>query len=174
MTSSENPEDDQIDRAIVRAIGEELQRARIGLRWTRRELVERMRTNVPVNTYACYEQGIRQCSIPRLVEICEALHVSALEVLRLTFQRLELDMNEAMVWIDLRKIIDDEREELRPLRRWAHEYMKDDALTANPDEPAVARVSWDAVRELGRACGLPKERLRSYIRDFTPESASRI
>lgn len=165
--------EENADQAIIRAVGEELRRARASLGLTRPELVKRMRTDIPVNTYACYEQGIRQCSIPRLVEICQALGISALELLGLAFQRLELEMEESMVRIDLRKVIDDERDELRPLRRWARDYMQDDALTADPDEPAVVRLSWDVVREMGRFCGLQKRGLRRYIREFSPESALR-
>jgi hypothetical protein len=50
--------------------------------------------------------------------ISQALGVSTLELLGLAFQWLELEMEESMVRIDLRKIIDDERDKLRPLRRW--------------------------------------------------------
>jgi hypothetical protein len=55
----------------------------------------------------------------------------------------------------------------------ARDYMKDDALTADPDEPAVVRLSWDVVGEIGRFCGLQKPSLRRYIRDFTPNRHSK-
>src|SRR6266566_5818635 len=104
---------DDTDQAIVRAVGEELRRARACVGWTRPELIRRMRTQIPVNTYAGYEQGIRQCSIPRLVEICEALGVTVPELLGLALQRLELDLDRSGILIDLHKIVGDEREELR-------------------------------------------------------------
>jgi transcriptional regulator with XRE-family HTH domain len=162
---------DDAEQAIVRAVGEELRRARTSAGWSRPELVKRMKKRVPVNTYACYEQGIRQCSIPRLVEICQVLGVSALELLGLAFQRLELEMEEAMVRIDLRKVVEDDRDELSQLRRWARSRIKEDALTADPSEPAVVRLRWDVVREMGRFCELSPKRLRRYISEFTPESA---
>ena len=83
---------DDIDRAIVRAIGEELRRARMSEGWSRPELIKRMKTRIPVNTYAGYEQGIRQCSIPRLVEICQALDtdMDAPELIGRALQRLGL------------------------------------------------------------------------------------
>lgn len=164
---------DDVDGAIVRAVGEELRRVRTGAGWSRPELVKRMKKRVPVNTYACYEQGLRQCSIPRLVEICQVLGVSALEVLGLAFQRLELDMEETMVRIDLRKIIEDDRDELHQLRQWACHRMQEDAIAVNSCEPAVVRLRWDVVKEMGKCCGLSPMRLRRYIRDFTPESALR-
>jgi transcriptional regulator with XRE-family HTH domain len=162
-----------IDQAIVQAIGEELRRARANAGWSRPELVEHMQTRIPVNTYACYEQGIRQCSIPRLVEICQALRVSVPELLGLALQRLELDLDKSGVRIDLRKVVGDEREELRALRRWASNRIKEDALTADSDEPAVVHLQWAVVREMAIFCGVPSRRLLSYIREFTPEYALR-
>jgi transcriptional regulator with XRE-family HTH domain len=164
---------DDIELAIVQAVGEELRRARTSAGWSRPELVKRMKKRVPVNTYACYEQGIRQCSIPRLIEICQALGVSALELLGLAFQRLELEMEESVVRIDLRKIVADDRDELRQLRRWARNRMKEDVLTADPHEPAVVRLDWDVAKEMGTFFGLSPTLLRRYIRDFTPEYALR-
>lgn len=80
---------DDVDRAIVRAIGEALRHARDGAGWSRPELVRQLRTQMPVNTYACYEQGIRPVSIPRLVEICQALGVSAPQLLDRVIQRVK-------------------------------------------------------------------------------------
>jgi hypothetical protein len=94
-------------------------------------------------------------------------------LLGLAFQRLELEMEESMVRIDLRKVVDDDRDELRQLRRWARNRMKEDALTADSREPAVVRLSWDLVKEMGTFCGLSPRWLRRYISDFTPESALR-
>jgi len=158
---------------IVRAIGEELRRARANAGWSRPELIEHMKTRIPVNTYACYEQGIRQCSIPRLVEICQALKVNVSELLALALQRLEHDLTTSGVWIDLRKITQDEREELRPLRRWAHNRLKEEALAADSQEPAAVHLHWAVVKEMAVFCGVPREWLHGYIRDFTPESAVR-
>lgn len=163
----------EIDQAIVQAIGEELRRARANVGWSRPELVEHMQTRIPVNTYACYEQGIRQCSIPRLVEICQALRVSVPELLGLALQRLELDLDKSGVRIDLRKVVRDEREELRALRRWAHNRIKEETLTADLHEPAVVHLQWAVVREMAIFCGVPTRRLLGYIREFTPECALR-
>lgn len=163
----------EIDQAVVRAIGEELRRARASVGWSRPELIKHMQTPIPVNTYACYEQGIRQCSIPRLVEICQTLGVSVLELLGLALQRLQFDLDQSGVRIDLRKIVNDEREELRPLRQWANNRLKEEAPTANSHEPAVVHLQWAVVKEMATFCGVPKRWLLNYIREFTPESALR-
>lgn len=162
---------DDAEHAIIRAVGEELRRARACVGWTRPELIKRMKTKIPVNTYAGYEQGIRQCSIPRLVEICEALGVTVPELLGLALQRLEIDLDRLGVLIDLHKIVVDEREELRLLRRWARNRMQVDALTTEVEEPAVVRLPWVVVQEMAALCGVPKRQLLDYIREFTPESA---
>lgn len=163
--------EDGIDQAIVRAVGEELRRARAHAGWSRPELIKHMRTRIPVNTYACYEQGIRQCSIPRLVEICQALRVGVPALLGLALQRLELDLEESGVQIDLRKVARDEREELHALRRWARNRMEEDALTADSREPAVVHLEWAVVKEMATFCGVPRRSLLRYIREFSPESA---
>jgi transcriptional regulator with XRE-family HTH domain len=164
---------DEVDHLIVRAIGEELRRARTSAGWSRPDLVKRMKSQVPVNTYACYEQGIRQCSIPRLFEICQALDVNVLDLLGLAFQRLELGLDKSGVRIDLKKIIDDRREEVKPLRRWARNKLKEDALTTDPNGSAVVRVQWAVVKEMATFCGVSIGRLLDYVRDFTPESVRR-
>lgn len=48
---------------------------------TRPEFVSKMHTDTPVNTYACYENGIRPVSIARLVEICAVSGASASDVI---------------------------------------------------------------------------------------------
>ena len=175
MTTAVNDDSDQTiaetDQAIIQAIGDELRRARTSAGWTRPELVKRLKPRIPVNTYACYEQGIRPCPIPRLVQICQTLGVDAGDVLSLALQRLELELEKSGVRIDLQKIVHDERDELQPLRQWAHNRIKHAAPTADSDEPTVVRVQWVVVKEMAIFCGLTKRKLLDHIRDFTPESA---
>ncbi|GAB3441836.1 helix-turn-helix domain-containing protein [Actinophytocola sediminis] len=164
---------DPTDQAIVRAIGEELRRARGSAGWSRPELIKRMKTPVPVNTLAGYEQGIRACPTARLVEICLALDINVTELLGLALQRLEINLERSGVQIDLHKILSDEREELRPLRRWAKNRIKADVTTTDPGEPAVVRLPWAVVTEMAIFCGISRRKLLNYIRDFTPGSAVR-
>lgn len=76
------------NQAINRAVGEELQAARNRLGWTRNQLVQCVQINMPVNTYACYEQGVRSCSITRLVELCDTLEIAAPDLLNRALQRI--------------------------------------------------------------------------------------
>jgi transcriptional regulator with XRE-family HTH domain len=77
MTTESDSPVDWIDRAV----GIELRRLRKQRGWSRPELMRRIGKGWPVNTYACYEQGIRACSIARLVEICDGLEASPADVL---------------------------------------------------------------------------------------------
>src|SRR5690348_7646217 len=69
--------DDRV-REVVRMLGDALRQARGMRQLTRLELVGLLRTTIPVNTYAGYELGLRNCLIPRLVEICEALNITVM------------------------------------------------------------------------------------------------
>lgn len=80
--SSDTPAALDIDSdAFVKAVGQELQRLRkanTGL--SRRLFVKSLPGDIPENTYACYEQGIRVCPLPRLVVICSALDATVGDV----------------------------------------------------------------------------------------------
>jgi transcriptional regulator with XRE-family HTH domain len=156
------------DDAIVRAIGRELRRARDSMGWSRPDLVKRMHTNVPVNTLAGYEQGIRQVSIPRLVEICRALGVAAPEVLSLALQRAEIDLATVGVRVDLRKILTDDRPGLLQLRQWAEHRLHRDA-----DGSGVAKLEWELVGEMAAFFGVPASDLVKQLQEFAPESVPR-
>jgi transcriptional regulator with XRE-family HTH domain len=173
MSDDERELVDATDQAIVRAIGEELRRARGSAGWSRPELIKRMKTPVPVNTYACYEQGIRACSIPRLVEICQAMDISVSELVGLALQRLEINLEQSGVQIDLQKILHDDRDELTLLRKWANNRLKADVTTGDPNTRTVVRLQWAVLNEVAIFCGVTRRELLNYIRDFTPESALR-
>lgn len=67
---------DTDDDALLKAVGDELKRLREAHKWSRPDFVRRLPGNVPVNTYACYEQGVRPCPLVRLIEFCDALGVT--------------------------------------------------------------------------------------------------
>jgi hypothetical protein len=127
-----------------------------------------MPSEMPVNTYACYEQGIRQCSIPRLVEICQTLGVAAPELLALALQRVEADLRTLGVQVDLHKILDDDQDQLQPLRQWAGNRLR-----ADPEGRAVVRLEWGLIQELAVFFGLTGPDLIDYLKGFTPDTVPR-
>jgi hypothetical protein len=77
-TDDGDPIGDDRAREVIRMLSNGLRQARAARLWTRSQLVARMRTPIPVNTYAGYEQRIRVCSLPRLVDICHALDIAVM------------------------------------------------------------------------------------------------
>lgn len=55
---------------------------------SRPDLVAKLDPTMPVNTYACYEQGIRPWPLPRLVDACRALDVRVGDVIETALQDL--------------------------------------------------------------------------------------
>lgn len=157
-----------LDRQIAQAIGLELRRVREQRGWTRPEFVKKIKTSTPVNTYACYEQGIRQCSIPHLIMICDALEVSVRTLLHLAFQRMGLDLEVNGVLVNLDKIVHAKHIGLRPLSRWADKRIHDAPLTVAIDEPTVVHLPWDVVKEFATMYGASHRVLLRYIEEFTP------
>lgn len=76
------------DEAVSRAIGAELREARQAAGWSHSQLVRRMATPIPVNTYSCYETGRRGTSIPVLITVCEALGETVPELIDRALERV--------------------------------------------------------------------------------------
>jgi transcriptional regulator with XRE-family HTH domain len=71
---------------LYRAIGDELQLARKQAELLQQDLADRL--SIPRNTLATYEQGIRGCSIPRMVELCQEMGISAPKLLDRALRRV--------------------------------------------------------------------------------------
>lgn len=70
-----------LEKRVATAIGHVLRRLRAERAWTRADLVDRFDDQFHIQTIAGYEQGIRNCTVARLVVLCHALGVSASEAL---------------------------------------------------------------------------------------------
>jgi len=156
------------DGAITRALGEELRRVRHQAGLSRAELVDQMSSDIHVRTLATYEQGARQCTVVRLVEICRTLGVAAPDVLWLALQRAELDLETTGLQVDLRAVIRDERVEFGPLRRWAHKRLERD-----PDGQGIARLNRAVVQEIAIFLDYSWQELVRYLLKFSPQTAPR-
>lgn len=66
-------QDDAQERALSRAIGDELRRAREAQGWTRAELVALLPSGIGDRTLLSYEHGTRHLTVLRLLELCRAL-----------------------------------------------------------------------------------------------------
>jgi transcriptional regulator with XRE-family HTH domain len=159
--------DEVADRAITKAIGEQLRRVREDVGWSQSELAARIPSGLHVKTLATYEQGVRQCSVVRLVEICRTLGVAAPDLLGLALQHAEIDLQTVGLQVDLHAVVRDTRGELRPLRKWAR-----NRLAINPAS-GIARLDQNVVQEMAAFAGFALSDLVRYLEMFAPRSSPR-
>jgi transcriptional regulator with XRE-family HTH domain len=156
-------DEDATDRQITRALGDELRRVRDGQGLTRADVAHRMATPISIQTLSNYEHGIRQCPIPRLVEICEALQVPVTDLLALALQRARIGLYSRDIQVDLNAVAEDA--DARPeLRAWAHHR-----LAREPDVP-VARLERAVVDEMANVVGSGRTEFARYLLTFTPSA----
>lgn len=155
-------ESGQADSVITRAVGEELKRARQSAGLSRAGLAERL-PSIHTRTLAAYEQGVRQFTVSRLVELCHIIGVGAPAVLDLALQRADIHLNRPM-HVDLRAVLDDTRESLAPLRDWARKR-----LHGKRAGPAVVRLEPGAIREIAVLLDFDPADLAKHLADFAPE-----
>jgi transcriptional regulator with XRE-family HTH domain len=160
---------DVIDGVLTRALGEELRRVRHSVGWTRAELVSRMPSEIHSRTLATYEQGVRQCTVARLVEICHVLGVAAPDVLGLALQRAQVDLQAVSLQVDLRAVLRDQRPELIPLRRWAEKRLE-----SEKESSGVVRLQRAAVQEIAILLGYSMSILTRYLAGFAPQRSPRL
>lgn len=154
---------DVADSVITRALGTELRRARNRVGWTRDELARQMPSGLHPRTLATYEDGSRQCTVLRLVEICLALGIAAPDVLGLALQRAEVDLDAIRLQVDLHAIMRDERKELERLRQWAQKRLEND-----PNAPDVVRLESAAIREMAVLLDYTPSDLFRHLAQFGP------
>lgn len=102
-----------------RVLGDEIRRLRKRRGWTRKDLNDRLQSDISLQTLATYELGTRQISVVRLVELCVALDELPHELLARVHERVFAGEETGRLRIDLRAVVRDNEPELVPLRRWA-------------------------------------------------------
>lgn len=86
---------------FTRALGEELRRVREHVGWSQSELVARMPSRLHVKTLATYEQGVRHCSVVRLLEVCRTVGSPAPDVLGRAMRHADIDLGRTALDVDL-------------------------------------------------------------------------
>ncbi|SDD29891.1 helix-turn-helix domain-containing protein [Actinokineospora iranica] len=149
---------------LARTLGEELRRARAAAGWTRAELVAVLEDAIQTQTLSTYELGQRNCTVVRFVEICRALRVSAPELLTRALQRAAIDLENLVLQVDLRSVVEDRQAELRPLRRWAR-YRLDNDTTGT----GIALLDFAVIKEMSAFCALSQGDMARRLAAFAPE-----
>ncbi|MGX7827243.1 helix-turn-helix transcriptional regulator [Actinokineospora sp. 24-640] len=159
----------RIEAAVYqRVLGDELRKVRKRRGWTRKELNDRLQTEISLQTLATYELGTRQCSVVRFVELCMALEELPHVVMSRVHDRVFAGTPSGRVHVDLRRVVGDARVELTPLRRWAAGRL---AGHVGP-EPPIVLLDSDALERLAELCRLETVELISKLRPLAaPEPA---
>lgn len=143
-----------------RILGDELRRLRKQRGWTRRDLNQRLQSDISLQTLATYELGTRQCSVVRLVELCLAMDEVPHELMARVHQRVFHDSPVGAIRIDLRKVARDTQPELLPLRRWA----KGKLAEHNGHHSADVSLDITALERMAELCGVDTVDLIARLR----------
>lgn len=153
---------DLSDKVISRAIGDELRRAREALGWSRGHLVSRLPSGIGDRTLLSYEHGTRHLTTLRLIELCRALGVAAPTLLNQALQRARIHLQNLVLLVDLRHLLNDRNERFRPMRQWTR-----NKLNENPG--GIVELPPSSVRELATFVGCTYSELSDYLARFLPE-----
>jgi transcriptional regulator with XRE-family HTH domain len=153
---------DVSEKTISRAIGEELRRAREAKGWSRGQLVALLPSGIGDRTLLSYEHGTRHLTVLRFIELCRALGVASPTLLNQALQRARIHLQNLVLQIDLRHLLNDRNEKFRPMHQWAR-----NKLNENPD--GVVELPPASIRELAAFVGCPYLDLANYLARFIPE-----
>src|SRR5262245_33503720 len=112
-------QEDVSEKTISRAIGEELRRAREATGWSRGQLVAQLPSGIGDRTLLSYEHGTRHLTVIRLIELCLVLGVAAPTLLNQALQRARIRLQNLVLQIDLKHLLNDRNEKFRPMHQWA-------------------------------------------------------
>jgi transcriptional regulator with XRE-family HTH domain len=157
--------DEATAAAIARALGEELRRVREARGWSRARFVKGLPSEIGDRTLLAYEHGSRQMTVLRLLEIAEGLGVPASAILAQAMQRARLYLQNLVLRVDLRQLLEDGNVHYRPLSTWARNRL-------NTAAGGVIEVTPAGVRELAAVLGRTPQELSDYFANFTPDDAT--
>ncbi|PXY20895.1 helix-turn-helix transcriptional regulator [Prauserella muralis] len=145
--------------AYQRVLGEELRKLRKKRGWTRKQLNERLQSEISLQTLATYELGTRQCSVVRLVELCLAMDERPQNLLERVHRRVFSD-EPGRVRLNLARVVADDQPELGPLRRWAQ-----GRLAQSTGEEV--QLDFSALERMAELCNLDTQDLLARLRKLS-------
>lgn len=154
---------DVAERAISRAVGEELRRTREAHGWSRGQLTTMLPSGIGERTILSYEHGTRHLTVLRLIEMCRALGVAADTLLANALQRARIHLENLDLRIDLQAMLGDDSDKFRPMIQWARNKLNE---TSN----GIAELAPAALRELATFAGYGDRELANYLARFVPDT----
>ncbi|SDJ02379.1 Helix-turn-helix domain-containing protein [Actinokineospora alba] len=144
------------------ALGMELRLARIGLGWSRLDVVDHLTDDgIHKQTLACYEQGVRRMTVERWLQLCQVLTVSPVALLTRAIQR----STSGAIEVDLHSLCQDAPHVPHPVLKWARRRIK-----GNPLGDGRAHLTVPVVTELAIALGLRQADLTALLRRYVAEA----
>lgn len=144
--------------AYQRVLGDELRKLRKRRGWTRKELNQRLQSEISLQTLATYELGTRHCSVVRLVELCVAMEEPPQDLLARVHHRVFGD-DPGQVRVNLARVAEDDSPELSPLRRWAEDRLRQ---SSSPE----IQLDRSALERMAELCGMPIQQLLSRLAEL--------
>jgi transcriptional regulator with XRE-family HTH domain len=152
------------DKAITKAVGAELRRAREARGWSRAQFVRLLPSGVGERTLLAYEHGLRQLTVPRLNEISQVLEIDAPTVMARGLAQARICLENLPLHVDLHALLGYTGKgngTFRPMVQWARNMLSECPGGIVEVEPAV-------VRNLAVFIGRPHRELATYLARFTP------
>ena len=157
--------DEATGAAIARALGEELRRVREARGWSRAQFVKGLPSQIGDRTLLSYEHGSRQMTVLRLLELSEGLGVPASAIVAQAMQRARLYLQNLVLRVDLRLLLQDNNMHYRPLSSWARNRL-------GKASGGVIEVTPSGLRELAAVLGRTPEEVSAYFAKFVPDDAT--
>jgi hypothetical protein len=155
--------DRKVRKAVAKALGEELRRAREARDWSRAHFVADLPSGIGDRTLLSYEHGTRDMSVIRFLELCVGLRADPLDILGFSLQRAKVVLENMALTVDLRAFLASKNPVFRPMHQWAR-----NKLNRHPD--GVAKLAPAAVRELADFIGCAHNELVAHLARFTPDA----
>lgn len=164
-TNTRSNQEKVTDKAISRAIGEELRRTREAMGLSRGKLVSRLPSGIGDRTLLSYEHGTRHLTVLRFLELCHHLEFPAPTLLTQALQRARIELANLVLHVDLRALISDRSDKFRPMLQWARNKL-------NKHPGGVVELPPSSVEELADFVGYTYRELVVYLARFTPETTA--
>jgi transcriptional regulator with XRE-family HTH domain len=154
------------EKAVSRAIGEELRRAREAKGLSRGKLVACLPSGIGDRTLLSYEHGTRHMTVIRLLEVCQPLGVVASTLLTEALQRARQDLASLALRVALKDLLKDESGKSRVMHQWAR-----NKLNKHPD--GIVELLPPSVEELADFIGCTSSDLANHLAKFVPKDSDR-
>ena len=160
--ASRHAREDATIKAIAVALGAELRRAREAKGLSRAQFIRLLPSGIGERTLLAYEHGLRQLTIVRFAELCDALGATPSVLLTEALQRARINLTSMALRVDLRALANNNRIKFQPLIGWAK-----NKLSECPS--GIAEVAPSVVAEFATLMGYTRVEVAEYLATFLPE-----